>query len=246
MITDKRQEIILAYIEKNGIVTLKELMEKIDVSEATIRRDLSFLENKGFLERIHGGAKSLKSIEEEELYKKEKINIEAKEKIGKYAADIVKDGESIFLDAGSTTFSMIRYLKGKNITVVTNGVTHVAELAKYKINTYIIEGVVKNTTCAVVGSNAIDCLKKFSFNRSFIGVNGIDVNNGFTTPDPEEGAIKKIVIEKSMKKYILADESKFNKISFFKFAELEDCIVITDKVSDKKYKEKIIFKEINN
>ena len=111
---------------------------------------------------------------------------------------------------------------------------HIEELTKNKIRTIVIGGEVKDTTKAIVGAEAIQSLEKYRFDKCFIGVNGIDEKKGFTTPELNEAIIKKKVLELSEMKYILADKSKFNKISNIQFAKIGDCKIITSDEAIKK------------
>lgn len=239
MLTEKRYEIILSLLKEKGLLKVTELMDAINTSESTIRRDLCNLESKGLLERIHGGARSI-NYKSKELSFKEKSNknIHEKDALAKYAASLVQDGECIFLDAGTSTYEIIKYLHNKDILVVTTGLNHIDTLVDNGIKCYMIGGNVKLNTRAIVGSHAVKCLSKFRFDKCFIGTNGIDLKSGFTTPDCEEASIKKCAIDNSKTAFVLADSSKFNEVSFVKFSELNKCIIITDKDNGiKEYKE---------
>ena len=245
MLFEERAKLIIEQLEEKNTVSNKELIKLLNVSEATIRRDLDVLEEEGILNRVHGGA-VLKKIEVKEDTAEEKFasRIKEKKQIAKIASILVEEKDFIFLDAGTTTFELIPYLQDKNITVVTNGLMHLEELMKYNINSYLIGGYIKKSTKALVGSIALNNLKAVNFSKAFIGINGIDSKYGFTTPDVEEANIKIKAIENSLKAYILADESKFGKVYFSKIAELDQGTIITNdrsKVSDEiKKKAKIL------
>ena len=212
MLTEKRYEIILSLLKEKGLIKVTELMDSTNTSESTIRRDLCTLESKGLLQRIHGGAKSINYTSKELSFKEKSTkNIHEKNILAKYAASLIEDGECIFLDAGTSTYEIIKYLRNNDIRC------------------YMIGGNVKLNTKAIVGSHAIKCLNKFRFDKCFIGTNGIDLKAGFTTPDCEEASIKSCAIDNSKISFVLADNSKFNEISFVKFSELEKCIIITNK-----------------
>ncbi|MGL4850311.1 MAG: DeoR/GlpR family DNA-binding transcription regulator [Clostridium sp.] len=233
MIKKKTHLTILEMLENNELIKVSEILEETKASESTIRRDLAYLEKEGLLIRVHGGAKRL-DTKEEELSYTEKLskNIGDKRKISEYAAKEVCDGDSIFLDAGTTTFEMIPFLKGKNIFVITTGIDHIGELIKYNIPCYMVGGKVKMKTKAIIGGDALEFLKKFNFDKAFLGANGVDEKFGFTTPDGEEASIKKLSKELSKQVFILADNSKLNKSTLVKFAELNEGIIITDKNAD--------------
>ncbi|MCH1625926.1 DeoR/GlpR family DNA-binding transcription regulator [Ferdinandcohnia quinoae] len=234
MLTPERHQIIVDLLKQKGVVKLQELVERTDSSESTIRRDLMQLEEANKLKRVHGGAELIQGKRSEPSYQEKSAkNLQQKEMIAKYAASLVNDGDSIFLDAGSTTMQMIPYLNQKDITVVTNGVNLIEELLEKEITTYLIGGMVKKRTKALIGSGAITGLKGYRFDKCFIGVNGIDLHYGYTTPDPEEALLKQTAMSLSREKYIVADHSKFGEVSFAKIAELQEAVIITDKVINK-------------
>lgn len=223
----RRFDIILKLLNENKSIKLQELMEKLNVSEATIRRDLNILEKKGKIKRVHGGA-VLNTPSEEDIISKKTLHSKEKEKIGKIASNYVNDGDIIYLDAGSTTEILIKYLKDKeNIKIVTNGITHLDELNRYGIETYLLGGEAKFTTGATVGIGAVHSLRSYNIDVAFIGANGI-TKDGYSTPDSKEAIIKSEVIKKSSKVYFLCDSSKFGKKSFVVFSSLKEGELITD------------------
>lgn len=235
MLINKRHEEILLAVNRNEIISVKELVDITNTSESTIRRDLVDLEKKDLLVRVHGGAARVDNNFEASVESKTVIHSDEKELIAKYAAEVVVDGDYIFLDAGSTTFRLIKYLDKKKVTVVTNGITHIPELMKYRISTYIIGGLVKDTTSALVGKTAHETLREYHFTKAFIGVNSLSIKGGYTTPDPEESMLKELAMKNSDKVFVLADSSKFNRNSFSKFGDLNQAIIITDRLLDKDY-----------
>lgn len=227
MLNIQRYNMILELIKNKKNIKLNELVDELEVSEATVRRDLNFLEEKGKIRRVHGGAVLVENKEEDIVYKKLMYSDE-KNKIGKEAAALVKDGDIVFLDAGSTTECVIKYLEDKkNIKVVTNGFTHIEELIKLGIETYMVGGKVKIKTGATVGAVAAIALKSYNFDIVFIGANGITAE-GYSTPDPEEVIVKSEAVKRGKKVYFLCDSSKFKENSFINFASLDEGILITD------------------
>ena len=227
MLKVSRYELILEVIKEKRNIKVEELIERLNVSEATIRRDLTFLENAGKIRRVYGGAILVDTQEESLIYKKE-IYSEEKERIGKFAASLVESGSTIYLDAGTSVFAMIKYLAGiENIKVVTNGLSHIEELYNKKIETYLIGGKMKMLTGALVGASAVLSLKSFNFDLAFMGANGIDIE-GYSTPDSEEALIKSEAASKANKTYFLCDESKLKKKSLINFYNLEDSYLITN------------------
>ena len=217
MISEKRQNLILQELTQKDFLTLQDLVDRTGCSASTIRRDLSKLQNMGKLQRVHGGATIHQNrVKEPKLSEKRTQNLRD-----------IQDHECIFLDAGSSTFELIQYIEAKDITVVTNGMTHVEELLKHGIKTLMVGGQVKPTTMATVGANALETLRRYCFDRAFIGMNGIDVKYGLTTPDEQEALIKETAMKLSNHKYVLVDQSKFNQIYFARVPILDGLSIIT-------------------
>ena len=246
---NERWNKILDLLDKEGSLSLKDLMEHCDVSEATVRRDLTNLEAKNLLFRTHGGAikRSVARGSEDSVEMKRADFLQEKREVAKYICDnILQSGQTIYLDAGTSTYEMIERLRDRKLTVVTNSTYHLSKLINNKIHTIILGGTIKHSTQAVIGSVAIEQLKKYSFDMCFIGCNGIDENFGVTTAEENESFIKATALKNSKKKYILADKSKFGHRKFQKFAELDDIIIVSYEVPEgyRKYKNIIEVKNI--
>lgn len=230
MLTEERQQKILEHLEKHTVVKSQELTEVLQASESTIRRDLQELENKGLLVRIHGGAKQNQRLSLElNMDEKTAKNVQEKQQIAQLAANEIQDEDIIYLDAGSTTLELIPLLVGKKITVVTNSVRHATCLVEMHIPTIILGGPIKLSTNAVLGAAALHQLGQLRFNKAFMGINGLHEDLGFTTPDPEEAAMKQLVFKNAEKVFVLADQTKFGKITFMKVAEIADATILTDR-----------------
>ncbi|MEA3322401.1 MAG: DeoR/GlpR family DNA-binding transcription regulator [Bacillota bacterium] len=233
MLTPERQQIILELVHMHEVVKLQDFVDATGASESTIRRDLSQLEEQNKLKRVHGGAaRILKKGEEPSIIEKASINLYEKKKVAKVAADLVMDGDCIFLDAGTTTFQMIPYLENKQITVVTNGFAHIQSLMEKGLETYIVGGFMKNKTGAIIGSKASQSLLDYNFDKAFIGANGVHPTNGYTTPDPEEASIKSLAIKLANEAFILADSSKINEVAFAKIAPLQSGTLIINQIEE--------------
>ena len=229
MITEERHRLIISEIKQKGSVKVADLVEKFNSSESTIRRDLIQLENLNYLKRVHGGAVSVQSKLIEKSYEdKRSQNCNEKNLIARYAASLVEDGDSIYIDSGTTTFQMIEYLSEKQIMVVTNGLSNVEALIEHNIPCFVLGGKIKQSTKAVVGYEAISTLNRYRFDKCFMGANGVHSLHGYTTPDPEEAMIKENAIKASNEVYILADCSKFGEVSFTRFAQLPEATIITN------------------
>ncbi|MCI3027587.1 DeoR/GlpR family DNA-binding transcription regulator [Desemzia sp. C1] len=236
MLTEERYQYILDQLTQHGLVKSQELIKEMNCSESTLRRDLDALEEKGMLVRVHGGAKRLYEIEREiPITEKTSKNIQEKKEIAEYASSLVQDGDTIFLDAGTTTLYMIPFLKQKKIRIVTNAVQHAHLLADQENEVVLIGGVLKNTTKAVIGAVGCAQLSQYNFNKAFLGINGVDLEYGFTTPDPEEAAIKQQAIKNSAKVFILTDNSKFNTVTFVKVEDIDGATILTNSLNKKEF-----------
>ncbi len=229
MLSVERYNLILELIKKRKNIKLQEIVEELKISEATARRDLNFLENKKKIRRIHGGAVLVETKEEDIGYKK-LINIEEKDIIAKKVIKYIEDGQMIYIDAGSTTGTLIKYLNNyKELKIVTNSFHHIKELLKLKYSeVYLLGGKMKEKTGAMIGGIAVNSLKNFNFDIAFLGANGVS-EDGYFTPDPDEALVKVEAIKRAKEKFFLCDHTKFFKKSFIKFAELKDGKIISDK-----------------
>lgn len=234
MLTEERHAYILDKLKKENTVKIKDLESELNCSISTVRRDLSELEEQGLLTRVHGGAKRIYTMNSElEMKEKSSKNIHEKKQIGVLAASFVTAEDIIYLDAGTTTYEMIPFLKDiKDLLVVTNGVNHADLLTDYNISTVLLGGQIKMRTKAIIGSVAFKQLETYGFSKTFLGINGIDGEFGYTTPDPEEAALKRLAGSQANQTYVVADSTKFHKVNFVKVSELENYAVITSQLDE--------------
>jgi DeoR family fructose operon transcriptional repressor len=234
LLTPERHRLILDVLKKKHSVKIQDLVELTNSSESTIRRDLTQLEEEKYLKRIHGGAALLQGkLSEPNIIEKSAKNLQQKKMIAKEAGSLVEEGDCIYLDAGTTTLQMVEYLPtDKEIVVVTNGLTIIESLMNKGIKTYLIGGFLKPTTGAMIGRGALTALEQYRFDKCFLGVNGVHIELGYTTPDPEEAAMKMAALQLSGEKYVLADHTKFGEIAFSKIAHLSEAKIITDEVEE--------------
>ncbi|MDG2575924.1 hypothetical protein P7L86_23565, partial [Vibrio parahaemolyticus] len=154
---------------------------------------------------------------------------------------LIENDDVIYLDAGTTTEAMIDYIQSDRILVVTNGIVHAKKLLEKGVKTFILGGEVKAVTEAIVGSSAVDDLKKYNFSKGFFGTNGVNNKSGYTTPDVNEAMVKREAIKRCMESYILADESKLDEVSFITLANISDSTLITSKTNgNSNYDTKVI------
>lgn len=247
MLTEERHSIIIDTVNRKKNVELNELCELLDTSESTVRRDLSILHDKGVLVKVRGGAiavdDSFTSFEQN-VDEKAVLFVREKEAIARYAASLIEDGDFVFIDAGTTTEKMIDFIPARQVTFVTNAFVHAKRLAQRGFKVFLPAGEIKLSTEAIIGASCVLSLDQYNFTKCFMGVNGISVTGGFSTPDPNEASVKAAVINNSHTAYILADHSKFDKTSSVKFAYLNKCRIITDRLEDKKYLSETSVKEV--
>ena len=187
MLMEKRFQEILRILEEQGTVSVQDLTESLDASEATIRRDLSQLAQMGKLKKIYGGAASLETgyqTREIRVEERQELYVEEKKQIAKYAASLIEPGDFVYVDAGSSTEYLVEYIEERDASYVTNSMSQ----------------------------------------------------EGCTTPEMEEAAVKRLSMKQTRECYVLCDGSKFGKIAQVTFAELADVTVITAGLKDKKYK----------
>ena len=247
MLSQERQSLILDIIKEQGSVTVTRLTEILQSSESTVRRDLSYLASKGKINKVHGGATALgqEFIKlEDNIEEKLTKNTDEKTKFAQYAASQIQDDDFVFIDAGTTTLLMTTFLKNSKATFVTNGVDHAKQLAKNGCNVIVLGGKLKQSTEAIIGLVAAKNLQNYSFTKAFIGANGISEKQGYTTPDTEEAMLKAVTVEKSFVTYVLADSSKFDKVSAVSFGSLDCACIVTDKCSNSKLKKLTVIKEV--
>ena len=242
MLTEERFAKIVKIVNQEGTVTVLELAQAIGISESTIRRDLNQLDKLGRIRKVHGGATAavlMSDGHERNMQEKYSRNIEEKRAIAAYAATLVHPNDFVFLDAGSTTEQMAEYLEENTAFYVTNGITLAQKLAARGFKTMLLAGRVKASTDAVIGMEAVSSLARYHFTRGFFGTNGITVAEGFTTPDLEEAANKRVAMEHCRQCYVLADNSKFDTLSNVSFGELSKAKIITTRgnVRLKNYKQ---------
>lgn len=238
MLARERRNKILELLKANQIITVSELCSQLESSEATIRRDLTLLEEEGKLERTHGGAvfSENKPTTEAKVKSREVMETQEKIEIAQLAFDLIEDHDSIILDAGTTTLELARLIgqSDLNLTIITNSTIAFNALAENeKAELIMLGGKVRSNTLATVGSFAEDMLKRFHVDKVFLGTNGVTLDTGLSTAEMDEASIKRTMLSQAKKRIILADHSKFNKVYMNQIAPLSMAdILITDAQTD--------------
>lgn len=224
MLKKERLLKIIDIVNTQGIITVNEIIDKLDVSDMTIRRDLDELDKTGKIVRIHGGAQSISYSLDQELSHHEKlgVQIEEKEKIAELAASYVDDGDTVYLGPGTTIELLATKLLNKKIRIVTNNHPVFNILMQSDTADIILAGGnFRKNTGAFIGPLTNNHLKKFNFTKAFISVNGIH-NDEISTYNMEEGEAQQIALNNSRTKFLLADNKKFNREDFYVFYNLHD------------------------
>ncbi|MBG9914916.1 DeoR family transcriptional regulator [Bacillus sonorensis] len=230
-----RFHMILDFIEKKSVVEVSDLSETLNVTEATIRRDLNELEEQGLLVRVHGGAKRKEKSTYTELTNSQKqtMNVDKKKEIAKKCASLIKDNDIIFISSGTTNGFIFDYVNANNVNVITNSLhvfNRIKDLSNYDV--ILSGGRYRGRTGTFIGYFANQLLKEIKVDKAFVGTNGISDLN-ITTANEEEGNGLRIILDHAHERYALADSSKFNVQAFFTFYDVQDVsAIITDSEID--------------
>ncbi|TVY10945.1 DeoR/GlpR family DNA-binding transcription regulator [Paenibacillus cremeus] len=230
---EHRKKIIVDLLMKEEKVQVHSLSAELHVSAETIRRDLDRLENEGVLRKVYGGAvrARMESVEPSFAHRS-KTFAEEKAAIGKLAASLIEQGDTILIDNGTTTLEIVRHLQDRpDVTLLTHSVP-VLQLAMttFKGRILFIGGEVDVETGSATGTIAESLLDQFKVHKSFISVGGISLIDGISDYDLKEARISRKMIERSVETIVLADHSKFGKTTFAAIAPLHKVsMIITDR-----------------
>jgi DeoR/GlpR family transcriptional regulator of sugar metabolism len=227
----QRQALILERVREQGAVRVADLVRALGVSDMTIRRDLELLQERGLIEKVHGGAAAIEgsSLFEPGFTAKSNLMQAEKALIAATAATLVAPGTAIAISAGTTTFALARRLIDvPGLTVLTNSVP-VAD-ALYKDGrpdqTVILSGGVRTPSDALVGPFAVEVIRSLHVDTVFMGTHGMDLKSGFTTPNILESETNRALIEAGRHLVVLADSTKWGTIGISSVARLEEAETI--------------------
>ena len=212
----KRQKRIIELVQRDGHVRVPELSRLLNVAEITIRRDLVILENKSLLERTHGGAIAIRQIHEEINYNsRSDLELENKDVIAKFAASLINDGDTVFINGGSTTFHVFRYINKKNVKIVTTNAGCISQVNENQgIELTIAGGLYTPGSNTFSGGFTNDILNQVNASKAILGVHGISCHYGLTTPRQHAAESTKIMIERTRGEIIvIADHRKIGLVS---------------------------------
>ncbi|MFC4438887.1 MULTISPECIES: HTH-type transcriptional regulator GlpR [Natrialbaceae] len=230
MLPEQRKRKVVEHVSERDGCSVEELADELDVSKATIRRDLSELEDEQLVDRSHGGAVPATAVGREQTYiQKEVQNLEAKVSIGSRAAREIHDGQVVFFDSGTTTIQVARQVPSDTSFIpVTNSPLLALELGKNANDVKLTGGTLRHRTRALVGPSAESFMERTNFDLLFLGTNGID-DGALTTPNEDEARMKQLMVENAERVVLVGDQTKFGDRSFVQFASLEDVdVLVTD------------------
>jgi DeoR family transcriptional regulator, aga operon transcriptional repressor len=232
--TVERRAKILQILSDNNQIFVNELSKQFAVSEVTIRNDLEQLESKKLLIRARGGAMSITHAVsyDQHLGEKHKLNMTEKSRIGKAAAKLIKDSDTVIIDSGTTTLEVVKNLTPtlSDVTIITNALNIANQLVSSgNINLIIPGGVLRKNSLSLIGPLAEKSFKNFYVDKVFLGVDGFDTLNGISTPNLEEAYLNQVMIEVAREVIIVTDSSKFLRKSLAFICKLDRIdTVITD------------------
>jgi len=238
MTQELRIKYILNHLVKVESITIQDIVEKCNVSEITARRDLNTLEKRGLLIRTHGGA--IKSEVPNGMFgfdKKMVQNRDNKINICRFAAGFVEDNDTIYIDCGTTTYYLSRFLtKLRNLRIITNSLAVVSELMPFSnITVYLIGGELDNSRKALYGQMTDTLISRYKADKAFIGAGGVSLVHGLSSTDEKDASVTIKMAEAAQQVFLLCDSSKIEKDSYFTYSSLSlISYLITDKNIDLK------------
>ena len=221
MLASERLLYILNRMKEHPAVTINELSQDLAISEATVRRDLDELQRQGKLKRQHGGAvlnSMLHTISETTdftISEKAMMNIEGKRKACELAAQMIHDGDCIYIDGGTTMIFLVPYLKNKRVHIVTPNLRFVQSLGENQCSVQIIGGTYEASYEMTIGSKAVEATGEFRYDIAFFGAGGIDpLSKAVYSPTIETSTNKLAAMRNSLRNYMIVDASKFTQRGF--------------------------------
>lgn len=216
-----RKRLILQTVEERGSADVRELADLLQTSEMTVRRDLVQLAASGLVYRTRGGAMKVSlAADSVPFVNKTAVNAAQKDYICQLAAGKIQEGDTIFMDCGSTVFRLCPFIRNKRITVVTNSLPIVAELMVSEVTLNLVGGEVDKARQAVHGLMADKHIARYRADQAFIGVDGISLQNGLSASGEREAGNTLAMARQANRTYLLCDSSKLETDKYFYFAPL--------------------------
>lgn len=229
-VVEKRRQQLLRLLEGNHSISVEELADTLNVSPVTIRRDLLLFEEQNIIERFYGGARLRKGAVEKEVFNSKSVYTYMKKTIAKRAAGLVKDGEVVFINSGSTAFLLFHYLSQRSVTIVTNNGRAIFRKATDKATVVLSGGEIHEPKKSLVGDIAMHAFMKLTADCCFLGVGGIS-SNGITTYSYQEASVNKMILERTTGlKVVVTEGRKVGRdANFF----MTNCEAITHLITDR-------------
>ena len=237
------------YIQRMGSATIPQLCDEFSVSVNTIRRDIDTLVKRGSARKVYGGVVAVQNEDDAQgipmtreltdFQIRNQKSVDEKKEIARTAAGLVNDGDTIFLDSGSTTLQMIPELADrKNLTVITYSLPALNELTKYpQIRAVALPGMVLGRTASVVGHSTCQALRQMNCSKAFMGCTGLSLTRQLSNATYEEYEIKQVALQQSKLHYLLVDHEKFGRAALMTYGQISDMdVIITDRMPDEVYR----------
>lgn len=234
-ISKKRQKKIIEKLNEAGKASVNDLSRDLDVSPITIRRDLDSLSQEGIIERIHGGALiNPEKLNEALFTEKGHQHVIEKEAIGKLAADLLNEGDTVYLNSGSTTLEVLKHLQDKHVRIITNNAAAIEIPRDPKVELFLVGGEYRDSSRSLVGDMALNTLQHIFSSCTILGTNSISPEYGLTSSVQQETSVNKLMVEHCNGPVIvLADSSKLGTISNFSTVPIDKIsILVTDRNAD--------------
>src|SRR6201987_2877997 len=230
--SDLRRQQMVNLLEETGTLNVGELADRFGVSVVTIRKDLDELESEGFLQRTFGGAVfSHRSRFNRSFFERAQMQRQEKRAIAAAALEYIKDGDTIILDAVTTTLALAQLLKEqvKSAFIIPCSVPVALELSSAGYDILLLGGLVRNKSLALLGRETLRIIERYRADKAFLGSTGFTAEMGHSTPNPDDAQIKEALIRIADKTYVLVDSSKYGHNCLTSFAQLRDVhLTITD------------------
>lgn len=233
MLISERQNQIIRLLEQNPRITVRELAQALSFSEPTIRRDFTELHKKGVITKCYGGAilNQGKADREIPFVLRENEKSRPKAEMGLQASRLISDGMVIMLDGSTSAYHLVPYLaKFKDIIVITSGAKTAVALAELQIPVYCTGGRMRTNSFSYIGREAEEMVERFNADIVFFSCHGLSEEGRMSDLSVEEASLRRVMLRKSRKKYLLCDSSKFDKVYFYDMGDISELdAVISDK-----------------
>jgi DeoR/GlpR family transcriptional regulator of sugar metabolism len=229
---EERRSRIIELLEREGLVQVEALAQRFGVSLVTIRKDLAELEEQGLLQRTHGGAvHTRKSLFNPSFREKLYLRHQAKQAIAQAALEYLEEGDTLILNAGTTTLFLAQLLKRRfrSLYILTNSIPIALELAETKFDIFLLGGQMRHHSMALIGPATVQILGNYHADKALLGATGVSLVRGYTTPNPLEAETKRAMLQAADRAIALVDSSKLGQSTLASFARLEEVsLLITD------------------